>query len=568
MCATASQASRGSDTWRAAQLRPETSLSERVYAVKVDDRVEMQFEEHDTAARFFTAGTVTDVVSCFGIEVLFDDEYEPRDVNLLEDVRTSCCAQPRVAAVHLTRAGCSPARTQHVRPERPATGNSATEGTVVILENVAGMAEKWRLRLTQALNSMACVRLDAADDGACAHRVRLWWSPAGLGVAATELPHSLRALFVRPLVGVNLALPQGRRRDVLSSITTQYASLVQLSQWNTPGTRFKKQDLDEMVRLNVICDCKTGALRNLTTEERLQCLGFAPDHLAESGLTEAQRFCATGNSFALPSLARVLLVNMPRLACHGEPPLVNVCCAFSGIGGAEVVCAELHRMGMMRVRCFIAIELKAELRAVVKRWFDMQEHLKGVQFFEFGDIAAIRSDHFRQFCIGIGGIQLFIGGSPCNGFAGTLLGSGVREAAVVALRHALQFPGRVLTVRTRVCRKQSTDAHQQRQGGHRELGQQPRLRVHAAHRGGATGGRGAARQRSCRGRVASCEHLSRRWSAAHHAVRAPPLSVRAGLPRATVTHVDFQHTTGGKASPQPHLCLRARARLAARGRVA
>jgi hypothetical protein len=57
----------------------------------------------------------------------------------------------------------------------------------------------------------------------------------------------------------------------------------------------------------------------------------------------------------------------------------------------------------------VSIELDDELRAVTRRWFEQQEHLKDVVFIELGDITTISSERFRNLCVSIGGIQLFIG---------------------------------------------------------------------------------------------------------------------------------------------------------------
>ncbi len=214
-------------------------------------------------------------------------------------------------------------------------------------------------------------------------------------------------MFVRSL-HLSLRLPGGRSRTQWGTVTTKYAPQKTLDVWNTPGHQFTKDELDEIVSLNVICG-NDGVLCNMSSRERLACLGFSPDHFDGSSLSEVKRMAACGQSFALASLARVVLANLPHLTLFGQPPVVNVCCAFSGIGGAEVVCGELARIGKLHPRTIVSIELDDELRAVTRRWFEKQEHLKDVVFIELGDITTIFSERFRNLCVSIGGIQLFIG---------------------------------------------------------------------------------------------------------------------------------------------------------------
>ena len=390
----------------AAQLRPESLLSERVYSASLDDRVEMLFHDADSDMRVFVGGTVTDVLDEHELEVVFDDEEEPQLRNLLNDVRRP--PQPT------RRSALTALRAQYFRRERQRT-TAPFGNMVVILENVAGMALHWRQRLTDLMEGLPAAHLDAADDGAPSSRCRLWWSKAGTAVSAAELTPELRAAFHRVL-DLNPALPGGRKRARWATVTTKYASQSDLDKWNAARERFSDDDLQKMKQLNVVYE--NGTLRNLASRERLLCLGFPPNHFDDSSLSEEKRMAAVGQSFALLSAARVLLANLPHLACFGSPPVINACSAFSGIGGAELVLAELHRLGLLRLRYIISIELDPELRAIVRRWFEKQPHLNDVELLEVGDISKVSNARFADIVRCVGGIQLFIGGSPCNGFAG------------------------------------------------------------------------------------------------------------------------------------------------------
>ena len=277
------------------------------------------------------------------------------------------------------------------------------------------MAVHWRQRLTDLMEGMPSADLDPTIDGAPASRWRLWWSKAGGAILAAQLTPELRTAF-RRVLNLNLALPGGRKRMCWATVTTKYASQTDLDNWNAASKRFSDDDLKKMRQLNVVYE--NGMLRNLSSRERLLCLGFPPDHFDGNPLSEEKRMAAVGQSFALLSAARVLLANLPHQARFGSPPVINVCSAFSGIGGAELVLAEFHRLGLIRLRYIISIELDHELRAVVRRWFDKQPHLRDVELLELGDISKVTNERFADIVRRIGGIQLFIGGSPCNGFAG------------------------------------------------------------------------------------------------------------------------------------------------------
>lgn len=135
-------------------------------------------------------------------------------------------------------------------------------------------------------------------------------------------------------------------------------------------------------------------------------LGFPRDHTR--GVSRTERYKSLGNSFQVDTVAYQLSVLKDLY-----PDGIRVLSLFTGIGGAEVA---LHRLGIKMIAVF-SVEISPINRTILRSWWD-QTGQEGV-LEEIDDVQRVNDAMLERFIARHGGIDLVIGGSPCNNLAGS-----------------------------------------------------------------------------------------------------------------------------------------------------
>ncbi|XP_078149863.1 DNA (cytosine-5)-methyltransferase DRM2-like [Carex rostrata] len=135
-------------------------------------------------------------------------------------------------------------------------------------------------------------------------------------------------------------------------------------------------------------------------------LGFPRDHTR--GVSRTERYRSLGNSFQVDTVAYQLSV-LKELYPKG----IRVLSLFTGIGGAEVA---LHRLGI-KMTAVLSVEISAINRNILRGWWD-QTGQEG-ELEEIDDVTRVTDAILTRFIARYGGIDLVIGGSPCNNLAGS-----------------------------------------------------------------------------------------------------------------------------------------------------
>lgn len=149
-----------------------------------------------------------------------------------------------------------------------------------------------------------------------------------------------------------------------------------------------------------------GQVAPLEPHEIELLLGY--DHEHSRGVsTITDRYEALGNSFQVNTVA-YHLSPLKTLYPHG----VTVLSLFSGIGGAEVA---LHKLGVI-LKTVIVVEIESKSRNVITSWWKKTSQ-KGTLIIK-EDVRDLTNEVLAQLIDQVGGIDLIIGGSPCNNLSG------------------------------------------------------------------------------------------------------------------------------------------------------
>ncbi|GAQ83292.1 hypothetical protein KFL_001420175 [Klebsormidium nitens] len=168
----------------------------------------------------------------------------------------------------------------------------------------------------------------------------------------------------------------------------------------------------EMIAYHNLAWVAGGRLRRLEAREIETVMGFPEDHTACFG-SSVERVKALGESFQVDTVMHLLSPLRGRER-EAHPDGLSVLSLFDGIGAAAVA---LDRLGI-KVRRYWTSEINADAQeAVSLRWRSNEKPPDALQ--RLGDVTTITDEKLRQMVDEEGGIDLIVGGSPCNNLTGS-----------------------------------------------------------------------------------------------------------------------------------------------------
>ncbi|XP_075510721.1 DNA (cytosine-5)-methyltransferase DRM2-like isoform X3 [Primulina tabacum] len=225
-----------------------------------------------------------------------------------------------------------------------------------------------------------------------------------------------------PPLTIHQAFPLSRKwwpswdtRDKLNCIQTVIGSARLTERIRTAVERFD-DDPPDSVQKFVMDQCRKWNLvwvgRNkvapLEPDEVEMLLGFPKNHTRGGGISRTDRYKSLGNSFQVDTVAYHLSV-LKKIFPNG----INVLSLFSGIGGAEVA---LHRQGI-KLKNVVSVEKSKVNRDIVRSWWEQTNQTGSL--IDFDDVRMLDGERIEQIINSVGGIDLVVGGSPCNNLAGS-----------------------------------------------------------------------------------------------------------------------------------------------------
>ncbi|KZV32941.1 DNA (cytosine-5)-methyltransferase DRM2-like [Dorcoceras hygrometricum] len=225
-----------------------------------------------------------------------------------------------------------------------------------------------------------------------------------------------------PPLTIHQAFPLSRKwwpswdtRDKLNCIQTAIGSARLTERIRTAIERFDGDPPDSVQKF-VMDQCRKWNLvwvgRNkvapLEPDEVEMLLGFPKNHTRGGGISRTDRYKSLGNSFQVDTVAYHLSV-LKKIFPNG----INVLSLFSGIGGAEVA---LHRLGI-KLKNVVSVEKSKVNRDIVRSWWEQTNQTGSL--IDFDDVKLLDGERIEQIVNTIGGIDLVVGGSPCNNLAGS-----------------------------------------------------------------------------------------------------------------------------------------------------
>ncbi|XP_073038819.1 DNA (cytosine-5)-methyltransferase DRM2-like isoform X1 [Primulina eburnea] len=225
-----------------------------------------------------------------------------------------------------------------------------------------------------------------------------------------------------PPLTIHQAFPLSRKwwpswdtRDKLNCIQTAIGSARLTERIRTAVERFDG-DPSESVQKFVMDQCRKWNLvwvgKNkvapLEPDEVEMLLGFPKNHTRGGGISRTDRYKSLGNSFQVDTVAYHLSV-LKKIFPNG----INVLSLFSGIGGAEVA---LHRLGI-KLKNVVSVEKSKVNRDIVRSWWEQTNQTGSLV--DFDDVKILEGERIEQIINAVGGIDLVVGGSPCNNLAGS-----------------------------------------------------------------------------------------------------------------------------------------------------
>ncbi|XP_073045009.1 DNA (cytosine-5)-methyltransferase DRM2-like isoform X2 [Primulina eburnea] len=225
-----------------------------------------------------------------------------------------------------------------------------------------------------------------------------------------------------PPLTIHQAFPLSRKwwpswdtRDKLNCIQTVIGSARLTERIRTAVERFDGDPPDSVQKF-VMDQCRKWNLvwvgRNkvapLEPDEVEMLLGFPKNHTRGGGISRTDRYKSLGNSFQVDTVAYHLSV-LKKIFPNG----INVLSLFSGIGGAEVA---LHRQGI-KLKNVVSVEKSKVNRDIVRSWWEQTNQTGSL--IDFDDVRMLDGERIEQIINSVGGIDLVVGGSPCNNLAGS-----------------------------------------------------------------------------------------------------------------------------------------------------
>jgi site-specific DNA-cytosine methylase len=158
----------------------------------------------------------------------------------------------------------------------------------------------------------------------------------------------------------------------------------------------------------------TPRLRRLVVEEIETVMGFPSGHTAPA-LSEAARVRCLGESFQVDTIV-YLLSPLRHVALFKERG-IRVLSLFDGIAGAGVALSKLG----IRIAKYWAVEIDPKCKEVVRNWWQSGGEREPQGLEQIDDVCSVTYDRIESMMAG-GGIDLVIGGSPCNDLTGSVRG--------------------------------------------------------------------------------------------------------------------------------------------------